>query len=121
MRASARSPHAQVLKRHVDDGRGLLSAAAVRVVEAALASLLTLWAPLRSCATSAGGAAGVAVAASSLDMCSLRSELHFASLAGLRKAAFVLNWATLGAFLLAEWCVLSCRAGGPAMHALFRI
>ena len=109
VRASARSPHAQALKRHSDDGRGMLFSASARVVEAALASLLTLWAPIRSCAASPAPGTRAIADAASLDMCSLRSELQFTSLSGLRKAAFVLNWATLGAFFLAEWYAqMSC-------------
>jgi len=108
VRASARSPHAQALKRHSDDGRALFFATCARVIEAALASLLTLWTPIRSCAASpAPGTRSIADAAS-LNMCTLRSELQFASLGGLRQAAFVFNWATLGAFFLAE-CVFAWR------------
>ena len=108
VRASARSPHAQALKRHADDGRGLFFATCARVIEAALCSLLTLWTPIRSCATSPAPGTRSIADASSLDMCSLRSELQFASLSGLRQSAFVLNWATLGAFFLAE-CVFAWR------------
>ncbi len=106
VRASTRSPHAQALKRHLADARGVAASALLDLFSLALASLLSLFVPMQNAhlcpSTSASSAA------TSAALCSFTEQLAFGRFTPLHKAVFVLNWGTLLIGLLAE-CIFLWR------------